>query len=220
MTTIQIVGIAVASAIAVLLVLALLVTRRRDGERADDAASPGEHDSFLDAPVTDTLSDLGVAEEAPHETVTPAGMGPLRTAATSAAPRSDPALDGGPGGAPHDAQTTGEIEVAAPDDLEDTADLRLPTEPLAKPAATSRHVPLRDIIVTTSEKVVDLDDPEVRRMLADLVSFEIDQAMQYRQQGQTVDAVLQLTEAEKICRALDMQETAGRIGQMMADLNA
>ena len=81
-------------------------------------------------------------------------------------------------------------------------------------------MPLSDIIVTTSDKLVDLDDPEVRRMLADLVTFEIDQAAQYRQQGQTVDAVLQLTEAEKICKALGMHDTAQRISRMMDDLKA
>ena len=81
-------------------------------------------------------------------------------------------------------------------------------------------MPLSDIIVTTSDKLVDLDDPEVRRMLTDLVTFEIDQATQYRQQGQTIDAVLQLTEAEKICKALGMHDTAQRIRRMMDDLKA
>jgi len=79
-------------------------------------------------------------------------------------------------------------------------------------------VPLSDIIVTTSHKVVDLQDPEVRRMLTDLVKYEIDQATHYRQQGQTIDAVLQLTEAEKISRALEMRESAAAIRKMLADL--
>ena len=78
-----------------------------------------------------------------------------------------------------------------------------------------RLVPLSDIIVTTSSKMVDLDDPEVRRMLTDLVTFEIDQAAEFRQQGQTIDAVLQLTEAEKVSRALGMNESAQRIRAMM-----
>ena len=71
-----------------------------------------------------------------------------------------------------------------------------------------RLVPLSDIIVTTSGKMVDLDDPEVRRMLTELVTFEIDQAADFRKQGQTIDAVLQLTEAEKVSRALGMNESA------------
>ena len=69
-----------------------------------------------------------------------------------------------------------------------------------------RLVPLSNIIVTTSNKMVDLQDPEVRRMLTDLVTFEIDQATQFREQGQTIDAVLQLTEAEKICRRSAMSD--------------
>ena len=74
---------------------------------------------------------------------------------------------------------------------------------------------LSDIIVTTSSKMVDLQDPEVRRMLTDLVKFEIDQARQFRAEGQTIDAILQLTEAEKISRALGMQESAQAIRDMM-----
>ena len=103
-------------------------------------------------------------------------------------------------------------------------------QPAAQPAApeaaalppegaAARRVPLSDIIVTTSDKVVDLGDAEVRRMLTDLVTFEIDQATLYRQQGQSIDAVLQLTEAEKICKALGMADTAERIRAMMDELN-
>jgi len=84
--------------------------------------------------------------------------------------------------------------------------------------AGGRRVPLSDIIVTTSSKMVDLQDPEVRHMLTDLVRDEIDQATHYRQQGQNIDAVLQLTEAEKISRALDMREAAAAIRKMMDDL--
>jgi len=79
-------------------------------------------------------------------------------------------------------------------------------------------VPLSDIIVTTSSKMVDLHDPDVRRMLTDLVTFEIDQAAEFRRQGQTIDAVLQLTEAEKVSRALGMAESAQRIRAMMNEL--
>jgi predicted membrane chloride channel (bestrophin family) len=81
-----------------------------------------------------------------------------------------------------------------------------------------RLVPLSDIIVTTSSKTVDLDDPEVRRMLTELVTFEIDQAADFRRQGQTIDAVLQLTEAEKVSRALGMTESAKRIRAMMEEI--
>jgi hypothetical protein len=85
----------------------------------------------------------------------------------------------------------------------------------APSGSASRLVPLSDIIVTTSNKMVDLEDAEVRRMLADLVTFEIDQASEFRRQGQTIDAILQLTEAEKVSRALGMRESADHIRGMM-----
>ena len=81
-----------------------------------------------------------------------------------------------------------------------------------------RLVPLSDIIVTTSNKMVDLQDPEVRRMLTELVTFEIDQAAEFRRQGQTIDAVLQLTEAEKVSTALGMSESAQRIREMVEEI--
>ena len=82
----------------------------------------------------------------------------------------------------------------------------------------SRMVPLSDIIVTTSSKMVDLADPDVRRMLTELVTFEIDQASEFRRKGQSIDAVLQLTEAEKVSRALGMTESAQRIRTMMEEI--
>lgn len=97
-------------------------------------------------------------------------------------------------------------------------------EPAAEDAAASasgsggRTMPLSDIICTTSSKMVDLEDPEVRRMLADLVAYEIDQATEFRRRGQTIDAVLQLTEAEKVSRALGMRESAERIRHMMEEI--
>jgi hypothetical protein len=83
----------------------------------------------------------------------------------------------------------------------------------------SRLVPLSDIIVTTSGKMVDLQDPDVRRMLTELVTFEIDQAADFRRRGQAIDAVLQLTEAEKVSRALGMAESAKRIRAMMEEIH-
>ncbi len=55
-------------------------------------------------------------------------------------------------------------------------------------------------------------------MLTELVTFEIDQAAEFRRAGQTIDAVLQLTEAEKVSRALGMTESAQRIRAMMAEI--
>ena len=239
MTTIQIVGIAVASAIVILLVIALLVTRRRGGEEAE-APPADETPSFLDAPVNDTLGGLGAAEHVPEETT--GDLGPGLDWGPSGADVAGGAAAAAAGKAAAEKEATtheGEGEVAgqpaaAPEELLDkeggTPAGPGPARPAeggsaVKPPAASesgpagRRVPLSDIIVTTSNKIVDLDDPEVRRMLTDLVTFEIDQAKQYRQLGQTIDAVLQLTEAEKIARALGLDETAGDIRGMMDDLN-
>jgi len=92
------------------------------------------------------------------------------------------------------------------------------TESAGGPEPADDLVPLSSIIVTTSTKMVDLRDPDVRRMLTELVTFEIDQATQFRKNGQSIDAVLQLTEAEKICRALGKHDTAREIRDMMREL--
>jgi hypothetical protein len=260
MTTVQIVGIAVAAAILILLVIALLVTRRHDA--AEDERARATETSFLDEAPTDTLSRLGKAE---HQTVTappssepgeaerrgPSGPTPVATAGGGGHRNNgDLSLDWGPSGGgatagldddllapePDDSETTGKLpavgqldaaqSVAAGASASGAKAAGAPaSEPMTGPEATAdeppgRRVPLSDIIVTTSGKMVDLDDPEVRHMLTDLVTFEIDQATQYRQQGQDIDAVLQLTEAEKISRALGLDETAERIREMMADLHA
>ena len=68
MTTVQIVGIAVAAAIVILLVIALLVTRRR-GSAGEEPAAVVFPASFLDDAPQDTLSGLGKAEQ-PMEDIT------------------------------------------------------------------------------------------------------------------------------------------------------
>ena len=250
MTTVQIVGIAVAAVIVLLLVIALLMTRRRGG--ADEGPPAKPSGSFLDDAPQDTLSGLGKAEHPVDEITLDPGTDrqgqPTDESAVPAAAeepgRNGLGLDWGPaGGAPAaaaDDETTGELPVA--DALAAVTTTQLPLterdapadEPVpARPAeggsaaskeaasesgAGGRRVPLSDIIVTTSNKTVDLQDPEVRRMLTDLVRDEIDQATHYRQQGQTIDAVLQLTEAEKISRALDMRGSATAIHRMIEDL--
>jgi hypothetical protein len=282
MTTVQIVGVAVAAAVVVLLVIALLVTRRR-GRGSE--APPGT--SFLDAAPQDTLAGLGRAEvpvedvtldpeavrslkngrpaEAPpaasareDDTLVPPELvppepeppelvppdSPVEPVTVPAAARDDEgerplSLDWGP---PAQERTLASAEgagleaaglaagfaAAAPgQDAPDPsatpsgASSGEPADQAGSPTGAqrpSRKVPLADIIVTTSRKVIDLEDPEVRRMLTDLVKFEIDQATRYREQGQTIDAVLQLTEAEKISRALGMKASADAIRLMMEDL--
>jgi hypothetical protein len=212
MTTVQIVGIAVAAAVIVLLVIALLVTRRRRSSDRETAAQSGA--SFLDTAPQDTLSSLGRAEH-PVEDVTldPAGTRALRDAApTAAAARlADAGVD-------HEGPLSLDWGPPPPVPAAEPAVEPPPVVALAARDAAGHKVPLSDIIVTTNNKLIDLDDPEVRHMLTDLVKFEIDQATRYREQGQTIDAVLQLTEAEKISRALGMQESAAAIHKMMEDL--
>ncbi len=190
-------------------------------------------------PIEDITLDPGVQRQRePTDDEAPA---PPPSTATQKAASGGMGLDWGPSDdAPADGETTGELLVAgAPAALTTSrspitesgasANDPVPARPAEGGSAVSheaapesgaggRRVPLSDIIVTTSSKMVDLQDPEVRRMLTDLVKFEIDQATSYREQGQTIDAVLQLTEAEKISRALEMRESAAAIRTMMEDL--
>lgn len=156
--------------------------------------------------------DLSVRERAPEPAAAPAWDDERTPAADM---RSD------------ETETTGEVR---PDEAEITGELRFGDAATLSPGDTpsapevesdgreSRLVPLSDIIVTTSGKMVDLQDPEVRRMLTELVTFEIDQAADFRRQGQAIDAVLQLTEAEKVSRALGMTESAKRIRAMVEEI--
>jgi hypothetical protein len=132
---------------------------------------------------------------------------------------------GEPGPLIDESEATGELPVIAATVFEPASAQAEPTPPDARgaqaegePEASDDLVPLSSIIVTTSTKMVDLRDPEVRRMLTELVTFEIDQATQFRKSGQSIDAVLQLTEAEKICRALGKHDTAREIRDMMREL--
>jgi len=244
MSTIQIVGIAVAAVIVILLVIALTVTRRSGGAEEDAGETAGAT-SFLDSAPSDTFAELGRPERVPapgseagRGAVLPEGVVMTTTGVAAGAPvaRADgPDLRDAPAAAVHpDAETTGEIPAVAPAEGETMPAKREaaagpPAEPKAAgaasagppaPASADTLVPLSSIIVTTSTKMIDLRDPEIRRMLTDLVTFEIDQATQFRLQGQAVDAVLQLTEAEKICRALGKDDTAREIRDMMRGLQA
>jgi hypothetical protein len=273
MTTVQIIGIVVASLAVLLLVIALVVTRRRHTEPENADARPDGGGSFLDEAPQDTFSGLGKAEE-PVEDVTidpaverataaagfeavgerqpqPGGLGldwgpDLSVKTTeppegSAAPAS-PEPAAAPAPVDDDTEITGELAAAQaaphasasspPAPVGESGHQVAATQP-ARPAeggpaagdvaalesgSGGRLAPLSDIIVTTSNKMVDLQDPEVRRMLTELVTFEIDQAAEFRRQGQTIYAVLQLTEAEKVSTALGMSESAQRIREMVEEI--
>jgi hypothetical protein len=281
MTTVQIIGIAVASLAVLLLIIALVVTRRHDDEPQADARAGTS--SFLDEAPQDTFSGLGKAEH-PVEDITldpaleRAAAAQREAAATQAAatraaaaaqlaaeqPQRDRqpqpgglGLDWGPDlsvrttgfdAPPSGPRADGDDEITGelrPDDAAAVPAQHAPPAPegksggqvaatqparpaeggsaagevAAEESGSGGHlVPLSDIIVTTSSKKVDLEDPEVRRMLTELVTFEIDQAAEFRRQGQSIDAILQLTEAEKVSRALGMTESARRIRAMMEEL--
>ena len=231
MTTVQIVSIVVAAAIVLLLIIALLVTRRR-GSASEEPPAVTSHASFLDDAPQDSLSALGKAEQPMEEvTIDPGVHRQGRPADENAVPAPPVAaaaeesegnalgLDWGPWSATLAADTSAAAAGAAAEPARPAEGGSAASEEAAPESGPGgRRVPLSDIIVTTSSKMVDLQDPEVRRMLTDLVKYEIDQATHYRQQGQTIDAVLQLTEAEKISRALDMRESAAAIREMMEDL--
>jgi hypothetical protein len=180
--------------------------------RPDDAEVTGE--LRIDAGVTAEPSAVaGPAEEPPTGEPTADAPAPPSDEAPSAPGReSDGGESDGREAAPEPAPPSGDEsagEVAPGSAAEAAAEPR---------SEKTRLVPLSDIIVTTSGKMVDLEDPDVRRMLTELVTFEIDQAADFRRRGQTIDAVLQLTEAEKVSRALGMTESAKRIRVMMEEI--
>lgn len=240
MPTIQIVGIAVAAVIVVLLVVALIVTRKGGTRELEEPRSSRETTSFLDAPPSDTLAKLGAPERESVMAATPGGpaasaVSPspaafappeqpqvVRTATgvASAAPGTafGDAPTPSPPATPGEDETTGELPAVGQTPREHEPAATGEARAAPAPATADKLVPLSSIIVTTSTKLVDLDDPEIRRMLTDLVTFEIDQATQFRAQGQNVDAMLQLTEAEQICRALGRHDTAREIRAMMRGL--
>ncbi len=259
MSTIQIVGIAVAAVIVVLLVVGLIVTRKPDEEDVE-TSDESQRCSLFDTPPSDTLAKLGAPEYVPAEppvagdattngrATTSEGGAPGSGTAMSGEidldwgerdePPAVPAKSAPAGRTRDDAETTddmtavkvdaeapvGSAEPVAEPASEATPAQSSPKSPAAEgsepQASASRLVPLSSIIVTTSTKMVDLGDPEIRRMLTELVTFEIDQATQFRAQGQDLDAILQLTEAEKICRAIGREDTARQIHDMMQDLRA
>ena len=221
MTTIQIVGIAVAAAIVAVLVAALIVTRdkgKQEDEAAMTAPPPPPGGSFLDQQPSDSFHRLGRPE------IVVADQQVDKPRIDWGSQTEDAALPGAESAAPAEAveesATTGELEVADEPASAAGGSAEAETAPSNEvpPARESKLVPLSDIIVTTSNKMVDITDPEVRRMLRDLIKYEIDQAAQFKEQGQNIDAALQLTEAVKICEALDMSSQARLIRAMMKEL--
>jgi len=179
------------------------VTERPSADQADAFAEPTPAVAF------DTVSETpGTAS--PERETTDVEM-PASVGADSTPLEAPPA----PGVSP--AADTDEWAPAA-------AATPIPPVPGGEQAADSeagpRLVALCDIISTTNTQTVDLNDPDVRRMLRELVQNEVDLAQQYKQLGQNIDAVLQLTEAEKICRTLSMDAHADLLRKMIDELQS
>ncbi len=86
------------------------------------------------------------------------------------------------------------------------------------PAAAPAPASLSDVIVTSSNEEIDLADPNVRALLVSLVDDEIALAKQCRVQGQALDAIIQLTEAEKTCTALGLDDRLAEVKVLLAEL--
>jgi len=216
MTTVQIVGIGIAATIVVALVVSLYITRRKDrdiaAERLKAPPVTANTASFLDEPPRDELELFGARH---REAVVS-----FRPDTDSPPPPSQPAsaeADLAPAGAKA-------VEAEAPPAEVEAAEVPpVEVEATAAPSVDGdapHLVRLSDIIVTTNEQRVDLSDPDVRTMLKDLVKYEIDLATHYREIGQNVDAVLQLTEAERVCTALGMTSHARLIKEMILALQS
>jgi hypothetical protein len=213
MSTLQIVAIAVAAGLVVLLIIALLVTRRR-GPSVAPEESP-DVPSFIDERLRDSFAGLGKAEQ----TVEDVTLDPVTDGFSDPAAGADGSAD-----LSDETEVTGEMPAvqAILRDRQTSPLTASRADAMAQPSCepgVGGSVPLSDIIVTTSCKLVDLGDPDVRHTLTDLVKLEVDQAIEFRRLGLTVDAVMQLTEAEKISKALGLRESAQRIREMIEELN-
>ena len=181
-------------------------------EQAADlpAAAPqaGADASEPEAPAAPAYADHGPFPVDPfgsHEDIFPPddAQAPIEAAPAEAAPAEEPRAEAAPAEEPP-------AEAA-------------PIEPAPQPSATaeaSAPVLLSDILVTTGDAEVDLTDPGVRRLLEQLVGDEIELARQCRAKEQTLDAILQLTEAEKVCEALGLDDRLAEVRALLAELQA
>jgi hypothetical protein len=169
----------------------------------------------LEAAVSPTAEAVGTAEGAGLAGLEEAQpREPEPTAQTTSAEEEAPGMEEAASAAE---ETPSAVEEPSPAEEEPIVAEEPPT-PAEEAASAAASVALSDIIVTTNQQQIDLDDPEVRRLIKDLIEDEIELAQQYKVQGQTVDAVLQLTEAEKACNALGLTSKARLIRAMIKEL--
>ena len=237
LSTLQIVSVAIAAVLVLIFVVTLLIMRSRRDDGSDIEPEDSALESLMDGPPHDESQSFDRPADVAPSAAVPAAA-PLDSTPSGVAPSGADLGYGQTLGAEPSRESVGESPAVVPAATPEppppltaaAAAADLDVTPVADafaaltgaPAVQSpKHmVPLSDIIVTTSNKMVDLEDPEVRRMLKDLASYEIDQAAHSRQLGQDLDAVLQLTEAEKICHALGMETYARQIHEMMEGLQA
>jgi hypothetical protein len=223
-------GIAVAAIVVVAMLAVVLLRNRREDEHlmtaapsaAAGTAAPASG-SFLDQPLTHGFEGLGkpatasaatmpwvatplaqpepVDPFAPHDDLFP-------TTPDQAVPdQAIPAPEAQAGAAAPALAIIGSQEKPEPS-----------TGAVPPQAAESAAAPLSDVIVTSDHAEVDLHDTEVRAMLAELMQDEIDLARVQHGEGATLDAILQLTEAEKIAVALSADDKVDEIKALLADL--
>ena len=90
-----------------------------------------------------------------------------------------------------------------------------PVPPAPAPATAAQ---LSDVMVTSDHDEIDLGDPDVRAMLAGLMRDEIELARIQQAEGQTLEAILELTEAEKIAVSLDLDDCVAEVRGLLAEL--
>ena len=163
---------------------------------------PAEPAATKEPPAT---KPVAAEESAPAATAQPVPAATVAAAATMTPPEA---------AAPVAAATAQAEPAAAP-------------EPSAAPeavapiaAAADDPALLSDIIVTSGSEEVDLADPDVRDLLTQLVDDEIALARECQAQGQALDAILQLTEAEKASAALGLDDRLATVKALLADLQA
>jgi hypothetical protein len=160
----------------------------------------------VEAPVPAPVDPFGS-----HEDIFPAeapSVAPDTASAVAQPEPVEPATEPGPAATPAE---------AAPEP--DPAATPAEAAPVA-PAAADDPALLSDIIVTSGSEEIDLADPAVRDLLTQLVDDEIGLAKACHAQGQVLDAILQLTEAEKASAALGLDDRLATVKALLAELQA
>jgi hypothetical protein len=200
----------------------------------------GSHEDIFPAEAPAVAPDVETPVVAPvdpfgsHEDIFPAEEPASAPDAASAvaklipAAEPEPAATGAALTAEPEPTTTEAAPTAEPEPAEAAAAPAAESEPVATPAEAAPVAPttaddpalLSDIIVTSDSEEIDLADPDVRDLLTQLVDDEIELAKACHAQGQILDAILQLTEAEKASAALGLDDRLATVKALLAELQA